>query len=102
MALLEKVKTACRVTSTAYDEELLDLISAALADMGITDIKPDVLTDSDPAPLIRQAIITYCRMNFGAVDEINYNRLKAAYDEQKSQLLMSSTYSTFGEVTADA
>ena len=90
MALLEKVKTACRVTSTAYDEELLDLISAALADMGITDIKPDVLTDSDPAPLIRQAIITYCRMNFGSPSD--YDKLKASYDEQKAQMREASAY----------
>lgn len=98
MALLDKVKTACRVTSAAYDEELTDLISAALADMGITDIKPEVLTDSDPVPLIVRAVVTYCRMNFGYVDEMAYNRLKASYDEQKSQLLMSAAYSDFAEV----
>ena len=102
MALLDKVKTACRVTSTAYDAELTDLISAGLADMGITDIKPDVLVDVDPAPLILRAVVTYCRMNFGYVDEIAYERLKRSYDEQKSQLLMSSEYSTFAEVVTNA
>ena len=102
MALLDKVKTACRVTSTAYDEELTDLISAGLADMGITDIKPDVLVDVAPAPLILRAVVTYCRMNFGYVDEIAYERLKRSYDEQKSQLLMSSEYSTFAEVETNA
>jgi hypothetical protein len=102
MALLDKVKTACRVTSAVYNDELLDLIAAALADMGITDIKPEVLTDINPDPLILRAIVTYCRMNFGYVDELAYERLKASYDEQKSQLLMSSTYSTFEAVSGNA
>lgn len=96
MALLDKVKAACRVASNAYDEELTDLIESGLADMGITDIKSAVLTDTDTDPLIRKAVITYCRMNFGYQDELAYNRLKASYDEQKSQLLMSGRYTDWG------
>lgn len=96
MALLDKVKTACRVSSAAYDEELTDLIGSALADLGITDIKAALLVDTDPEPLIRKAVITYCRMNFGYQDEDAYQRLKASYDEQKSQLLMSSDYTEWG------
>lgn len=97
MALLDKVKAACRVTSTAYNDELVDMIEAALADMGITDIKPEVLTVFDTDPLIQRAVITYCRMNFGYQDDINYDRLKASYDEQKSQLLMSEKYTDWGD-----
>ena len=100
MALLDKVKAACRVASNAYDEELTDLIESGLADMGITDIKSAVLTDTDPDPLIRKAVITYCRMNFGYQDELAYNRLKASYDEQKSQLLMSGSYTDWGGLDA--
>ena len=100
MALLDKVKAACRVASNAYDEELTDLIESGLADMGITDIKSAVLTDTDPDPLIRKAIITYCRMNFGYQDELAYERLKASYDEQKSQLLMSGSYTDWGGLDA--
>ena len=97
MALLDKVKAACRVTSTVYNDELVDMIEAALADMGITDIKPEVLTVFDTDPLIQRAVITYCRMNFGYQDDINYDRLKASYDEQKSQLLMSGKYTDWGD-----
>jgi len=100
MALLDKVKAACRVASNAYDEELTDLIESGLADMGITDIKSAVLTDTDTDPLIRKAVITYCRMNFGYQDELAYNRLKASYDEQKSQLLMSGSYTDWGGLDA--
>lgn len=99
MALLDKVKVACRVTSTAFDDELTDLISAGLADMGITDIRADVLTETNPEPLIQRAIITYCKLNFGFVQlaEDQYDRLKASYDEQKAQLLMSSDYTDWGD-----
>lgn len=95
MALLDKVKVACRVTTTAYDEELHDLISAALNDIGITDVSPELLTDDQNImPLIQRAVITYCRLNFGQPDD--YDRLKKSYDEQKAQLLMSSTYTDWG------
>ena len=98
MALLDKVKVACRVTSTEYDAELTDLIAAALGDLGLTDILSSVLTDSDTAidPLIRKAVITYCRFSFGRVPVETYDRLKASYDEQKAQLLMASGYTNWG------
>ena len=92
MALLDKVKMACRVTTTAFDTELTDLISAAFADMGVTDIKPDVLMEENITPLVQ----TYCRMNFGQPDD--YDRLKASYDEQKAQLLMSGDYTDWGVI----
>lgn len=101
MALLDDVKVACRVTSTAYDTELTDLIDAGLADLGITDINSALLVSTGILPLIKRAVLTYCRMNFGTVEEAQYDRLKASYDEQKSQLLMSSTYNTW-EVSGDA
>lgn len=100
MALLDDVKTACRVTSTAFDTELNDLISSALLDMGITDIQASLLVSDNPTPLIKQAVITFCRMNFGFQSDSYYTRLKASYDEQKAQLLMSSEYTDWGGLNA--
>ena len=96
MALLDKVKMACRVTTTAFDTELTDLISAAFADMGVTDIRPDVLTEENITPLVQRAVTTYCRMHFGQPDD--YERLKASYDEQKAQLLMSGDYTDWSVI----
>ena len=96
MALLDDVKVACRVASTAFDNELTDLISAGLNDLGITDINSAYLTNSGTLPLIKQAVITYCKMNFGFQSDGYYSRLKASYDEQKAQLLMSSEYTIWG------
>lgn len=97
MALLDDVKVACRVTTTAFDTELNDLILSGLADLGITDIKAELLVNTEEIlPLIKQAVITYCKMNFGFQSDSHYTRLKASYDEQKSQLLMSSEYAEWG------
>jgi hypothetical protein len=81
---------ALRVTTNAFDDEITDLINAALADLGIVDIRPELLTASDPLPLVQRAVMTYCRLHFGEPED--YERLKESYDEQKSQLLMNSTY----------
>lgn len=97
MALIDDVKAVCRVTSTAYDAEIADLILSAFADIGITDVKPSMLVESDALnPLVKRAVLTYCKMNFGEVEDGFYDRLKASYDEQKSQMLMSSTFTEWG------
>lgn len=89
--MLEKVKLALRITTTAFDSEIEDLISAALADLGIAGI----ISLDKADPLIIRAVTTYCRANFGSPDE--YDRLKASYDEQKSQLQMATGYTDWGE-----
>ena len=89
--MTEKVKLALRITTTAFDSEIEDLISAALADLGIAGVENAVETD----PLIVRAVITYCKANFGESDE--YDRLKAAYEEQKAQLQMATGYTDWGE-----
>lgn len=95
MALLDKVKVACRVTTTttAYDEELNDLICAGIKDIGITDVREDLLQNVNQLPpLVQRAVITYCKMNFGYLGVEQYQKFKASYDEQKAQLLMNSSY----------
>ena len=89
--MLEKVKLTLRITTTAFDGEIEDLISAALADLGIAG----VITEEQDDPLITRAVITFCKANFGEPDE--YDRLKAAYDEQKAQLQMATGYTDWGE-----
>ena len=85
--MLEKVKLALRVTTDVFDEEIGDLINAAVADLGIVGVTA-VSTTTD-ALLIR-AITTYCKVHFGEPDE--YDRLKASYDEQKAQLITATGY----------
>ena len=91
MATLDKVKMALRVTTTAYDTELTDLIAAAQLDMGVAGVVV-------PAPLdelVERAVVTYCKMSFGLPDD--YDRLKKAYDEQKAQLVTCTGYTDWLE-----
>jgi uncharacterized membrane protein len=93
-AMLSAAKLALRVTTQAFDAEITDLIDAAILDMGVAGVTNDDTTDA----LIKRAVITYVRMHFGQPDD--YERLKAAYDEQKAQLSMASGYTTWTEATS--
>lgn len=92
--MLEKVRLALRITTEAFDAELTDLINAAYLDLGIAGVSETEETD----PLIIRAVTTYCRMNFGEVND--YDRLKASYDEQKAQLSMASNYTDYSMLEA--
>lgn len=89
--MLDKVKLALRITTTAFDSEIEDLINAALADLGLAGVTK--LNDYDM--LIVRAVITYCKTNFGHPD--NYEQLKSAYDEQKAQLQVATGYTDWGD-----
>lgn len=87
--MLEKVKLALRITASAYDNELVDLISAAKADLKIAGVE-----GAENDPLLSRAIITYCRVYFGSPDD--YDRVKESYNEQKAQLQMATGYGFTG------
>lgn len=84
--MLEQVKLALRISTTAYDSELTYLIEAARLDLGIAGV---VLPEELDA-LVQRAIITYCKMSFGLPED--YDRLKRSYDEQKAQLSTATGY----------
>jgi hypothetical protein len=87
-ATLTKIKTAMRITTDAFDDEISDLVDAALADLRIAGVRGTNVALSDP--LVLRAVITYCRLSFGEPDE--YDRLKRSYDEQKAQMSMATGY----------
>ena len=89
MEILAAVKLALRITTDAFDDELSDLIVAALQDMRLDGITNNDVSD----PLVKRAVITYGRLNFGQPDD--YDRLKASYDEQKGQMGMATGYTTW-------
>jgi len=85
--MLEKVKMALRISTDAYDDELNDLILAALEDMGIAGV---VITEDETDAIITRAVITYCKLAFGLPED--YDKLKKSYDEQKAQLSNATGY----------
>ena len=40
---------------------------------------------------------TYCKAHFGSIEGAEYDRLKAAYEEQKAQLQTATGYTDWGE-----
>ena len=84
--MLSKVKMALRISTSAYDDELKDLIRAAQQDLGIAGVVlPEMLNE-----ICERAVITYCKMSFGLPED--YDRLKRSYDEQKAQLSNATGY----------
>mgnify|MGYP001367902315 CR=1 FL=1 len=89
MALLDDVKLALRISNTAFDAEITDLIAAAKADLRISGVDPLKILDTDP--LIKRAVITYAKANFG-FDNPDADRLRQAYDMLKAHLTLSTEY----------
>ena len=90
--MLEKVKTALRIKTNAYDDELAELILAAALDLNVAGVISFDAEDADP--LLTKAIITYCKLSFGLPED--YDRLKRSYDEQKAQLRTATGYTDWG------
>lgn len=90
--MLTKVKMALRITTNVFDDELNDLIAAALLDLGIAGVIPN--NDA----LVTRAVITYCKLYFGEPSDRDFERLKSSYDEQKAQLSTATNYTDWGVV----
>jgi len=87
--MLNDVKIALRISNTAYDGEINDLILAAKADLLLSGVLRTLETDA----LIKRAILIYCKANFGW-NNTDAEKLKAAYESLKNHLSMSLDYTT--------
>lgn len=98
MALLDEVRFALtRIDSsisTAVETELQRYIDAAILDLTTTT---DIIsfTASEADALQKEAIITYALYSFEK-DPTRKDKYKVAYDDLKTKMSMSSTYSTLG------
>lgn len=90
MAMLDDVKLALRVSHTALDSEITDLIASARQDLllaGVIASKANSNTD----PLIKRYIVTYSKAYFG-MDNPDYERLVAAQEKLKMHLTLAGDY----------
>ena len=65
MALLDDARLALRVSSEVFDDEISDLIDAAMSDMVRVGIEEDFVRDPDTHPLVKRAVMCYCKAHFG-------------------------------------
>lgn len=82
---------ALRITTDAFDDELNMLIGAAFLDLTTAGV--DLYTAATADDLVKMAVCTYCKLNFGVPDDAD--RLAKAYDMQKAQLSMMSCHTTW-------
>lgn len=87
--MLEEVKDALRVSGVDLDNEVEGLIEAAKLDLGISGVDKVMETD----PLIKRAVITYCKAHFGYEDVNMSIRFEQAYLSLKEHLSLSGKYS---------
>lgn len=88
--MLDVVKKAVRISHSALDDELEDLIEASRYDLklsGVSYLKVNDETD----PLIKRAIITYVKANFIS-DAKEAERFLASYNMLKNHLTLAGDY----------
>lgn len=92
MALLDDVRAYLRIdaTDTSFDGEIQDLIDAVQTELTDVGVNP-ALISSATDPLIKKAITTYCKANFG-YDTDNAEAFQSAYEKLKIYLMNSGTY----------
>ena len=90
MALLDDVKLALRITSSAFDDEVVDLIEAARQDLILSGVSQNKAQDEND-PLIKRAITVYCKAHFG-FDNPEAERFQQSYDMLKAHLTLSAEY----------
>ena len=116
MSIINNVKTALRISNTAFDSEINDLISAAQSDLALSGVNVNKTvtetftpepTDEEPEPqpieievldpLIKRAITIYVKAHFGW-NNPDAEKLQQSYDMLKCHLALSQEYA---EVTED-
>ncbi len=85
--MLEDIKVSLRISNTAFDIEILDLIEAAELDLSISGVEN---IDIDNA-LIKRAITIYVKANFGW-DNPDAERLQRSYVMLKQHLSLAGDY----------
>lgn len=90
--LIEDIRETLRISNSAFDTEITDLINTARQDLiiaGITTTKANDDTDA----LIKRAITIYCKANFG-FDNPDAERLQKSYEMLKLSLALAEDYIT--------
>ncbi|MGJ9383232.1 head-tail connector protein [Salipaludibacillus sp. CF4.18] len=90
--MIEKVKTNLRISSSVFDaDEIQELIDSARDDLKLAGVSPEKADAEYPDSLIKRAIITYCKANFG-YDNPDAERFEQSYLMLKQHLTLAGDY----------
>lgn len=81
--MLNKVKLALRISDSAFDDEIKDLIGACKLELELAGIASSNIDDSDK--MIIQAVVLYCKANFG-IGNTDSEKYREAYEHLKAFL----------------
>ncbi|HDR6633202.1 TPA: DNA-packaging protein [Bacillus cereus] len=88
--MIDVVKKAVRISHSALDDELEDLIEASRYDLNLSGVS-HLKANDDTDPLIKRAIITYVKANFIS-DAKEAERFLASYNMLKNHLTLAGDY----------
>lgn len=92
--LLDAVRNAERIRSTAYDPELQIYINSALYDMKRLNI---VFNEEDPEDEVISAVICFVKANMGTSDVKNKEHFKTMYNDFIDRLRLDSSKMKAGD-----
>lgn len=91
--MLEDARLWLRVSNTAYDVEIADLISSARSDLILSGVTATKAND-DMDALIKRAIQTYTKANFGWSNP-DAERLQKSYEAIRNHISSSLDYAYY-------
>lgn len=89
MALLDNAKAVVRITNSAFDTEINDLIEAAKMNLDLAGVLSANIIITDP--LIKQYILTYVKAYFGW-DNPDSEKLKNSLQMMEARLALAREY----------
>lgn len=95
--MLTLVKTALRISGTAFDTELGMLIASCLQEMEAMNVVIEYGDDGAPASdQVKAAVVAYCKWQFGNLNE--KDQWRAIYHTKLAQLKTMTGYTNWGEI----
>jgi len=87
----EKVKKALRVTTAAFDNEIKDIVTAAIADLRLSGVNVPGNFERNPKDsLLVRAVIAYAKAHFG--DNENSEKFLASYESMRRKIYLAGDY----------
>ena len=88
--LLADVKRELRITTDAFDTDVEMLIATAKSDLKLSGVGAAAV-DACAVPIIRMAIIVYCKATFG-LDNADSEKYMTSFRSLETALALSSEY----------
>lgn len=89
MALLDDMRSELRVSTTAFDGEIQNIISAS-----IVDLEQSGITASLTDPLMKMSVALYVKAYFGW-DNPESPKFVEAYEKLRNKMAVASDYNAF-------